>query len=168
MALTVEQAKLIKRFTDIVYLAYDSDESGKAATLKGMEVLNDVGLTVKIIMLPEELDPDDYIRREGKTGFRRKIEQALPIMDYKLMRFKEGFNMSSPLDKKEYISLIAPHIVKIKSFVERDAYIRKISEDLGIREESLRKDIHSYTAKDQLHKTVEHKKYLKHIIIKMV
>jgi len=160
-ALTVEQAKLIKRFTDTVYLAYDSDESGKAATLKGMEILNDVGLIVKIVILPEGLDPDDYIRHEGKCGFQKKIEQALPIMDYKLMRLKEGYNMSSPSDKKEYISSIAPHIIKIKSFVEKDAYIRKISEDLGIREESLRMDIHSYTSQNQSYKTMQHKKAFK-------
>ena len=52
-SLTIEQAKLIKRYTDEVYLAYDSDEAGKAASIRGMDILNDIGLIVKVIMFPE-------------------------------------------------------------------------------------------------------------------
>lgn len=160
-SLTIEQAKLIKRYTDEVYLAYDSDEAGKAASIRGMDILNDIGLIVKVIMFPEGLDPDDYIRQKGREEFHNKINEALPLMDYKLMTLKEGYDMSSPLDKREYISKIAPHLLKIKSFVERDAYIRKISETLGIREEALRIDINRYSKKNQYGNTIEHKKVLK-------
>lgn len=160
-SLTIEQAKLIKRYTDEVYLAYDSDEAGMAASVRGMEILNDAGLIVKVIMLTEGLDPDDYIKEKGREEFNNKIKKALPVMDYKLMMLKKGHDLSSPLDKREYISKITPHLLKIKSYVERDAYIRKISEKLGIREEALRIDINSYSKRNRLNNAIEHKKVLK-------
>ena len=102
-ALTMEQAKLIKRFCDQVYICYDSDAAGQQATLRGMYELSAAGLGVKIVTLPSGKDPDEFLQKEGGVqGFQEAMHEALDLVPYHLELYKK-----SPRGPKEQASLLA-------------------------------------------------------------
>ena len=83
-ALTPQQAREIKKLTDTVFVCYDGDDAGRKAAVRNVEPLLAEGLDVMVVSLAEGLDPDDTIRQEGADGFRKRLEAALPVIEYKL------------------------------------------------------------------------------------
>jgi DNA primase len=135
-ALTVNQARLLKRYADKVIISYDADVAGQTATMKGLEVLRDAGFDVRVLIIPKGKDPDEFIRSNGKVAFLKLIESALPLINYRLKRAEEG------IDFKDQESLIiygdkVTNILTELNPVEKDVYIKKISEDTGLKEQSL-------------------------------
>ena len=94
-SLTENQAKLLSRLTDTVYICYDGDAAGQKATVRGMDILDNAGLEVRVMTVPEKLDPDEYIKKYGKEAFEKLIEAALPLPDYKLKILEEAFPIDS-------------------------------------------------------------------------
>jgi len=83
-ALTARQIDLIKRFTDMVLIAYDADSAGNMATLRSLDLLVKAGLEVKVIDLPQGYDPADFLIKKGRTPFQNLIDGSLSLIDYKL------------------------------------------------------------------------------------
>lgn len=94
-SLTENQAKLLSRLTDTVYICYDGDAAGQKATVRGMDILDRAGLEVRVMTVPEKLDPDEYIKKYGKDEFEKLIDAALPLPDYKLKILEEAFPIGS-------------------------------------------------------------------------
>ena len=94
-SLTENQAKWLSRLTDTVYICYDGDAAGQKATVRGMDILDHAGLEVKVMTVPEKLDPDEYIKKYGKDSFEQLIAQALPLPDYKLKLLDNTFDINS-------------------------------------------------------------------------
>jgi len=139
-ALTTEQAKLIKRFTDKVYICYDGDSAGKKATLRGLDILKDTGLDVYVMSMPEGLDPDDVIKKFGADGYRKLIEQALPLVDYKLEFLKKLYDVSTPEGKTKYLNE-ALEILNGLDEIEREVYIAKVSDISGIMKDFIKRQL---------------------------
>ena len=95
-SLTEQQAKWMSRLTDTVYICYDGDAAGQKATVRGLDILDKAGLEVRVMTVPEKLDPDEYIGKYGKDAFEQLIEQALPLPDYKLKLLDNTFDIDSP------------------------------------------------------------------------
>ena len=95
-SLTENQAKWLSRLTDTVYICYDGDAAGQKATVRGLDILDKAGLEVRVMTVPEKLDPDEYIKKYGKDAFEQLIEQALPLPDYKLKLLDNAFDIASP------------------------------------------------------------------------
>src|SRR5690606_29901227 len=93
-AFTQEQARLLCRFTSDVVLAYDADAAGQSATRKGLDVLADAGLRVRVLRLPQGHDPDSFVRAEGPEAFARLVEAAMPLLEYKLFDAVQGLDLS--------------------------------------------------------------------------
>ncbi len=135
-ALTQNQAKLLKRYADKVIISYDADTAGQNATMKGMEILKNEGFDVRILTVPQGKDPDEYIRNYGKEAFLRLMRDALPLIDYRVKRAAEGIDFSD----QEMVILYARKITEILvdlNPVEKDVYIKKVSEQTGIKEQAL-------------------------------
>lgn len=147
-ALTKEQARLIRRYTDKVYVGYDADEAGMAAAFRGLDILSDAGLDVRVIQLPPGLDPDDFIREKGKKAFFALMDQALALMDFKIKIIKRGYDLNSVEDKNMFINEIIPHLIKIDNMIKRDGYIKKISEITDVQEEAIRMELRKHTRKN--------------------
>ncbi len=135
-ALTLDQAKLIKRFADKVIISYDADVAGQMATLRGLEVLRKTGLDVRVLTVPEGKDPDEFIRFKGKEAFQELIKKALPLIDYRLNKAKEGINFSNSSMMIKYGERVTEILAELDP-VEKDVYIKLISEETGIREQAL-------------------------------
>jgi DNA primase len=139
-ALTENQARLLKRYTSQVVLSYDADEAGKNAALRGMEILHKENFRMKVLSIPDGKDPDDYIKKHGKSGFLQIVKTALPYADYKLELAREGMNMSSTEDRLHFLRE-AVEVLRSLSPMEADLYIRKLATESGISEGAIRAEL---------------------------
>jgi DNA primase len=140
-ALTVEQIKLIKRFTNNVVIIFDADEAGEAASLRGLDLLVSEGLFVKIATLPQGQDPDDYVCKNGKDGFLKIIQGADNLFDYKLKLLLKKFNPAQSEEKTKISNEMLPTIKRVENSVLRADYISRLSKTLFITEDALNDEL---------------------------
>ncbi len=139
-ALTENQAKLIKRYTKDVVLSYDADGAGRAAALRGLAILRKEDCKVKVLHVTDGKDPDEYVKKNGKTAFLKLIEGAMPYGDYLLESAKHGFHLEQDQDKIDYIRKVT-EILRDMSPVEQEIYTKKLSKDLKIAEGAIRMEL---------------------------
>ncbi len=130
-SLTVDQCRVLKRYVDIVYVCFDGDSAGQAATMRSLELLKTSGLEVKVMDLPDKMDPDDVIKQRGKQAFEELITKALPLIDYKLKKTERAHNLKTADGRQKYIKAAAEVLSKLDA-VEREVYARNVSEKSGI------------------------------------
>ncbi len=135
-ALTNNQAKLLKRYTNNVIISYDADIAGQTATLRGLEILRNSGFEVKVLIIPQGKDPDEFVRSNGKDAFLKLAREALPLIEYRIKRIGEGINLKDRNNLIKYGEKVAKILADLNP-VEKDVYIKKISEDTGIKEQAL-------------------------------
>jgi len=133
-ALTIEQCREIKRYADLVYVSYDGDSAGQHATLRGLDLLKDQGLEVKVVCLTDNLDPDDYVKKFGKAGYLDLLDKALPLIEYKLKKVEEEFNLDLPDERIKYAKA-AINVLSNVDAVEKEVYSKAISEKSGLKQE---------------------------------
>lgn len=136
-ALTEDQVKLIKRFTDNVTMLFDGDSAGVKASMRGINIILEEGLNVKVVPFPKGRDPDSYSRELGGEIFKTYLsENAKDFISFKTDTFlKEGKN--NPLKKTEAIREIVQSIALIPDTIKRTIYIQQCSLQLGIDEDIL-------------------------------
>ena len=135
-ALTINQARLLKRYADKVIISYDADMAGQMATLRGLEILRIAGFDVRVLSIPQGKDPDEYVRSNGRDAFLKLVNSAEPLIDYRIKKAEEGINFKN----SQSLILYAKRIMEIISDldpVEKDVYIKKASENTGIKEQTL-------------------------------
>jgi DNA primase len=134
-ALTLRQVDILKKYTDTVVMVFDSDQAGEAASLRGLEILIENGLKVKVATLPKGDDPDSFVSREGSGPFYAVVENAKTLFDYKLDLL---FAQKGKKDIGAIVDGMLPTIAKISNAVIQSDYMRTLAEKLGIHEASLR------------------------------
>ncbi|MFW5991845.1 MAG: DNA primase [Halanaerobiaceae bacterium] len=151
-ALTSSQARLLNRYASTAYIAYDADAAGARATMRGLDILKQAGLKVKVIQLNEEEDPDDYIREHGQQAFLQKRNQALNLGDYKLKQTIGDKDLADPEKKIETAQKVVEMLVSISDPVEREIYLQKAAEKLDIAPDVLKEKMSGYNKKDKNYK----------------
>ncbi|HLN63968.1 MAG TPA: DNA primase [Symbiobacteriaceae bacterium] len=121
-ALTEEQCKLLRQQAEQVIVAFDSDTAGQMATLRGLEILYDTGCDVRILRLPDGKDPDEFIRAHGVAGFQQCIAEAMPLVEFKLLRAIER----NPDSKTKAVEAVARVLMDMQNEVQREEYVSKI------------------------------------------
>ncbi len=147
-ALTQEQARLLKRYADTVYISYDGDGAGQKANMRGLEILKGEGLNVKVVPLPDGLDPDDVIKQRGADGYRQCLESAMPLIDYKLSVLEKGFDMSRTDDKRKFVVDAIKIVRTAESAAEQEELLKTLRDKTGITYESLSRDLLSEPIKE--------------------
>lgn len=135
-ALTVNQAKLLKKYADKAIISYDADIAGKTATLRGLDILKKEGFEVKVLTVPKGKDPDEFIRSNGKEAFIKLVNEALPLIEYKIKRAGEGINFNDNDMLIKYAEAITEILAELNP-VEKDVYIKKVSQETGIKEQAI-------------------------------
>lgn len=130
-ALTLNQARLLCRYSKNIVLSYDSDAAGINAALRGIDVISAAGGKARVLTVTDGKDPDDFIKAHGKEAFLRLADEAVPATDYKLMLARRGFDLTNDRDVLEYIERVVPILSQLGP-VELDMYTRKLSEEFGI------------------------------------
>ncbi|HYF96365.1 MAG TPA: DNA primase [Symbiobacteriaceae bacterium] len=121
-ALTEEQCKLLRQQAEQVVVAFDSDTAGQMATLRSLDILYDLGCDVRILRLPDGKDPDEYIRTHGPEGFQRCIDEAMPLVEFKLRLAIER----NPGSQAKAVEAVARVLVDLKNDILREEYVGKI------------------------------------------
>lgn len=142
-SLTQDQARLLKRYTENVLISYDGDSAGQKANMRGLDVLKSNGLNVKVVPLTDGLDPDDMIKQKGAEAYRRCLENALPLIDYKLNSVGRNFDLSKTDDKRKFVQEAIKIIKTADSAAEQEDLLKSLSEKTGISYESLNRDLRS-------------------------
>ena len=135
-ALTINQARLLCRYSRNIVLSYDSDSAGINAALRGIDVIIEAGGKPRVMHVTDGKDPDDFIKAHGKDAFIKLADNAMPATDYKLKLAKRGFDLSNDMDVLDYIERVVP-ILRELGPVELDIYVRKLSEEFGISESAI-------------------------------
>ena len=138
-AMTKEQANLISQLSKNVVLCFDGDEPGRIASLENGSVLEDKGCSVKIVELSDNLDPDDYILKNGVDSFKELIKNSITLSDYRIKRLKKNINLSSDLEKTEYINKVLVETSKIKDEIHREFILKNLAKEFEISYNTLEK-----------------------------
>ncbi|MGB9826778.1 MAG: toprim domain-containing protein, partial [Desulfofundulus sp.] len=132
-SLTAEQGHLLSRYTKDVVIAYDADAAGIAATMRGLDLLQQLGFRVRVVTIPDGKDPDDFIRQHGKEKWQQLVETASSLLDYKLGRaFEKGDGVASLLDE------VLPNLAAMSGEVEREEGIKRVAARLSLSWEAVR------------------------------
>ena len=145
---TQDQARLLKRYADTVLISYDGDGAGQKANLRSLDILKAEGLNVKVVPLPEGLDPDDVIKQHGREGYQRCLDAALPFIDYKLSVLEKGYDMSRTDEKRKFVTEAIKIVRSADSAAEQEELLKKLRDKTGITYESLSRDLHSEPIKE--------------------
>ena len=140
-SLTVEQARLVKRYSDTVLICYDGDSAGQKATVRGLEILSENGLEVRVVSLPDGLDPDEIINRRGKAAYDKCLNEALPLVDFKLKILKDEADLATLGGRRDYINKCLKIIGECKDAFLREELLKRLRDESGITYESLKRDL---------------------------
>ena len=140
-AITSDQARLMRNYTKQVVICYDSDEPGQKAAQKALRVLGEVGLDVRVIVIPGSKDPDEYIKTFGADKMRDVINNAKAEFEYKMDNILSKFDINLAQDKIKAIQLLENEISNIYSQAERDIYINIVATYFSIDQSSVKADV---------------------------
>lgn len=157
-AFTIEQARLMKRYTENVLLAYDSDGAGIKAALRGIGILREAGLNGKVISMKPYKDPDEFIKNMGKEAFQERINNAENSFFFEIRVLGEQFDQSDPEQKTKFHREIAKKLCEFSEDVQRENYLQAVCDKYHIGFENMRKLVLSYAAQTGLAKPIERPK----------
>lgn len=131
-ALTKEQANLLSRYADEIILSYDADEAGQKATARALGIFGTTGMEIKVLRLTGGKDPDEIIKKYGARRFRDIINGAANDTEYRLLRARQGIDLSTDDGKVKYLSAATEVLAGIPSPVEVDVYASRLANELGV------------------------------------
>ncbi|MFS0822670.1 DNA primase [Bacillus sp. 1P02SD] len=138
-SLTDEHVKIIRRNVESVVICYDSDNAGLDAALRASSMLLDAGCYVRVATMPNGMDPDDYINKYGAEKFKNDVIGAsLTIMAFKMQYLRRGKNLQDEGERIRYIEDVLKEISSLEKAVERDHYLRQLSNEFSISLEALK------------------------------
>lgn len=146
-SLTKEQARLSKRYADDVLISYDGDFAGQKGAIRGLEIMKEEGVNVRVVPLPEGLDPDDVVKKYGAEGYRRCLDSAMPLVDFKLNILEHGRDLSKTEEKRDYIREALKVIREEPSESVREDLLKTVRDKTGVTFESLRRDLDNAPAR---------------------
>lgn len=136
-ALTPDQARLMRRYAQNIYTAYDGDTAGQKATLRGLDILKSVGCNVRVIVFPKGMDPDDILVNHGIEYFNKLMNNAMTITDFKLERLQAQYDLDNQEEKVEFTTKAVRILTDVDNLLERDIYIQRLNNLTGFRPELL-------------------------------
>lgn len=139
-ALTKDQARLIKRYSENVLISYDGDFAGQSADLRGIEILTSEGMNVRVVPMPDGLDPDD-VAKQGHDAYQKCLDAAMPLIDYRLHVLERKYDLSKPEDKRRYVSEALKIIKTADSASLKEELLKRLSNKAGVSYAALERDL---------------------------
>lgn len=157
-ALTEHQARMIKRYTKKVVLCYDADNAGQKAAIRGMEILRNQGLDVRIMHVTDGKDPDEFIKQKGRDAFLSLVDNAYYFGDYKIMQRVKGINFDDHNERIKGIKAIADVLLDM-SPAEQEGYAENAAKKYGLSKAVILNEVSALKSGDYGEKPapVEHK-----------
>jgi DNA primase len=149
-ALTEQQGRLLRQYAEDIILSYDSDDAGQKAILRGIDVMQALGCSAKVLQMEDAKDPDEYIIKFGKDRFERLIDKSISSIEFKINILRKKYNLEDTSEKIKFLNEMANVLAKIDNNIERDIYVEKISKEIGIGKEPIYAEIEKITFKDKV------------------
>lgn len=130
-ALTDDQCQMLRQQAEQVVVGFDADTAGQMATLRGLEKLYDTGCDVRILQIPDGKDPDEFIRAHGAEGFQQCIDEAMPLIEFKLRRALARNPSNSPEAKAKALEAVAQVLADLKNDLLREEYTHRVANELA-------------------------------------
>ncbi len=140
-ALTSGHAGMLKRYTDEVYLSYDSDGAGVRAALRAIPILKDAGITCKIINMRPHKDPDEFIKALGADAYQERIDHAENSFMFELRMMESDYDMQDPESRSKFQMAMVDRLMEFEEELERDNYTRAVAEHYMIGFDQLKASI---------------------------
>ena len=141
-SLTKEQARLVKRYSNNVLISYDGDFAGQKADSRGLEILKDEALNVRVVPMPDGLDPDDVVK-QGKDAYQKCLDEAMPLIDYKIHALQRKYDLSDTQDKRRFVSEALSIINEAESESVKEELLKKLRDKTGVSYHALERDLRS-------------------------
>ena len=154
-ALTKDQARILKRYTDKVFISYDGDFAGQKASIRGLEILKEEGLDVKVVSLPNGLDPDDVIKKFGRKGYQELLDDAKPLIDFKLDTLKRTYDVGTVDGKRKFTTNAIKVISESASPAEQEDLLKTVRDITGTTFEALKRELYAQEKTEQVVKRVD-------------
>ena len=148
-ALTEEQVSLLARYTKEVILTMDADAAGQKAIRRASGMLENTGLKVRVITIPDGKDPDEFIKKNGPDRFKALIDGAVSDIEYKLLMAAQGINLEADDGKLKYLAAAAEVIASENDVMTRDLYIGRLSDKYGVSRTALTTKVDEIRRKNQ-------------------
>ena len=148
-ALTVEQTRLLSRFTKELVLCYDNDNAGQLATQRALELLNNSEFTVKVLKLPNRLadgkyvkqDADDFIKLHGAAAFENLLSGSENGVEFRMAQIAAKYDLTSDEGRIAYAGEMAEELCKLENAVERDVYTNRAAQTAGLSAEAMKLEV---------------------------
>lgn len=140
-ALTEGQIQLLGRYTKNATLVYDADSAGSKAALRGVDVILESDLDVRVAELPRGEDPDSFVRKNSGDAFRKLVENALSFIDFKACAYQAEGKFDTPEAKAEAVRSIVHSIARIPDELKRSFYLKSVAEKYDIYESVLFREL---------------------------
>ncbi len=136
-SLTEGQARLLKRYKSKIIIGYDSDAAGQGATMRGLEILQNIGYDIRILQLEGAKDPDEFVTKYGSGRFEIYLKNAISLVEFKVKNLKKDLDLNQANDKIKFLNEVSKILLKTGNNFEKEVYIGKISETYGISKEAI-------------------------------
>ena len=140
-ALTEAQGRLLRKYAEQIIISYDSDSAGQAATLRGLEILRNLGCDVRILQMEGAKDPDEYVIKYGTGRFNLLIDNAISLVEFKVKVLKNKFDLDNTNDKIKFLQEIAKVLSEVDSQIELEIYVEKIANEYSISKEAIYSEV---------------------------
>ena len=136
-ALTEEQGRLLRKYSEQVILSYDSDGAGQEAIMRGLSILENQGCDARVLQMEGAKDPDEYVIKYGSGRFKLLIENAISLVEFKIKMVKSKYNLDNPNDKIRFLKEITKILSSVDNKIEREIYIENVAENYNISKEAI-------------------------------
>ena len=138
-ALTEAQGRLLRRYANKIIIGYDSDGAGQAATMRGLEILQNLGYDVRILQLddPNVKDPDEYVVKNGSGRFNLCADKAISLVEFKVKMLKQSISTDTTSDKIKFLNEVSKILSKVDNNIEKEIYIDRISKEYNVSKEAI-------------------------------
>ncbi|GMB00840.1 DNA primase [Pelosinus sp. IPA-1] len=164
-AFSPEQAKLLLRNANEICFAYDSDTAGQNATVRALTILRSMGANVRVVLIPDGKDPDEFIRKHGAKAFKTLIKEANDVLEYQIKQAFDNTDYSSLEGKVAVVAKIVPVLASADNAVEVNTHIARISQMLAIDESAIRSEVRKYLFQNKKDKNVNVGKNISNILV---
>lgn len=146
-AFTASHAKLLKKAANEIVFSYDSDRAGQAATMRALQIVRELGMSLKVLTIPDGKDPDEFLTKHGAEAFRKLVDDALTYLEYRYQKILAEVDYSDLQGKVNVVSRVVELLASSDNAVETNVYIARTAEVLAIDETSVRSELYKYLNK---------------------
>lgn len=140
-ALTEAQGRLLRRSCEKVIIGYDADGAGQAAILRGLEILYNLGCDIRILQIQGAKDPDEYVIKYGPEKFKKCMDEAISLVEFKVKMLKNKLDLTQVNDKIKFLNEVAKILSKVENNIEREVYVDKVSLEYKVSKDAIYAEI---------------------------